>query len=175
MIKSGKQYYLYNASWICQNGWPWLPPPHTTCTFDPVTHWESEELRCLNLSCLWHLVLHVITNVPSSHVFFFFLSQVILINGWETKETLPAATNYPMLQLPFLIHKCVKCLRNEKWKKKISTAAKINPLVDRGCGCLSEFPSFPYPKVQFVNKKIIWSCFAIIKDWKCWFILPGFT
>lgn len=104
---------------------------------------------------------------------FFFLSQVILINGWETKETLPAATNYPMLQLPFLIHKCVKCLRNEKWKKKISTAAKINPLVDRGCGCLSEFPSFPYPKVQFVNKKIIWSCFAIIKDWKCWFILPG--
>lgn len=113
MIKSGKQYYLYNASWICQNGWPWLPPPHTTCTFDPVTHWESEELRCLNLSCLWHLVLHVITNVPSSHVFFFChksfwlmgekqkkLSQLLLItqccsflfsfisvsNAWEMKN-----------------------------------------------------------------------------------------
>lgn len=86
MIKSGKQYYLYNASWICQNGWPWLPPPHTTCTFDPVTHWESEELRCLNLSCLWHLVLHVITNVPSSHVFFFFCHKSFWLMGEKQKK-----------------------------------------------------------------------------------------
>lgn len=143
------------------------PGATPTCTFDPLTHWESEELQCLNLSCLWHLVLNSITNFPS-HVFFW--SQVILINGWETKETLPAATNYPMLQLPFLIHKCVKCLRNEK---KNIYCSKINPLVDRGCGCLSEFPSFPYPKVQSVNKKIIWSCFAIIKDKSVDSLCPG--
>lgn len=40
MIKSGKQYYLYNASWICQNGWPWLPPPPHHLYI-----WPSDTLR----------------------------------------------------------------------------------------------------------------------------------
>lgn len=164
MIKSGKQY-LYNASWICQNGWPWGHPHLYIWPTDTLRIWGasvSQPFMSLTPSFKFN------HKLPLSC---FFWSQVILINGWETKETLPAATNYPMLQLPFLIHKCVKCLRNEK--KKNIYCSKINPLVDRGCGCLSEFPSFPYPKVQSVNKKIIWSCFAIIKDKSVDSLCPG--
>lgn len=163
MIKSGKQY-LYNASWICQNGWPWATP---TCTFDPLTHWESEELQCLNLSCLWHLVLNSITNFPS-HVFFGHKSFWLM--GEKQKK----------LSQLLLITQCCSFLFSfisvsNAWemKKKNIYCSKINPLVDRGCGCLSEFPSFPYPKVQSVNKKIIWSCFAIIKDKSVDSLCPG--
>lgn len=130
MIKSGKQY-LYNASSICQNGWPWGHPHLYIWPTDTLRIWGasvSQPFMSLTPSFKFN------HKLPLSC---FFWSQVILINGWETKETLPAATNYPMLQLPFLIHKCVKCLRNEK--KKISTAAKLIHLLTEAVGAYQNF------------------------------------
>lgn len=114
-----------------------------TCTRNPLTQWESgRPWVSRSLSWSWgHLFLISITNFLS-HVFF--LSLDIRINGWETKETLPAATNYSIALLPFLIHKCVKCLRNKKHirkKKRNSTAQQkfAHLLTLGGCGRLSQF------------------------------------
>lgn len=141
MIKSGKQYYLYNACKLNMPKWLTLappPPPHHLYI------WPSDTLRVWGAPVsqpFMSLTPSFTCNHkrPQLSCFFFFLSQVILINGWETKETLPAATNYPMLQLPFLIHKCVKCLRNEKWKKKYLLQQKLIHLLTEAVGAYQNF------------------------------------
>lgn len=143
------------------------PGATPTCTFDPLTHWESEELQCLNLSCLWHLVLNSITNFPS-HVFFGHKSFWLM--GEKQKK----------LSQLLLITQCCSFLFSfisvsNAWemKKKISTAAKLIHLLTEAVGAYQNFHLSPYPKVQSVNKKIIWSCFAIIKDKSVDSLCPG--
>lgn len=123
-----------------------------TCTRNPLTQWESgRPWVSRSLSWSWgHLFLISITNFLS-HVFF--LSLDIRINGWETKETLPAATNYSIALLPFLIHKCVKCLRNKKHirkKKEILQRSRNLPTCwhSEAVGAYRNFLSLSlYPKV----------------------------
>lgn len=129
MIKSGKQY-LYNASWICQNGWPW-GHPHLYI-------WPTDTLRIWGASVSQPFM----SLTPS----FKFNHKLPLSCFFGHKSFWLMGEKQKKLSQLLLITQCCSFLFSfisvsNAWemKKKISTAAKLIHLLTEAVGAYQNF------------------------------------